>query len=117
MFQGNSVSSADLCDKSFLVHHAFSAGIYTLGKHFFTHLFVRNNALLGCVCDKNITLGFGILLDKGGPKNLFSVLQCRDIDMNHLEGILVDHASIVDPYILNREADMICWLMELTEIL
>ena len=47
------------------------------------------------------------MLEKEGPKNLFRWLQCRDIDMDNLEGILVDHACLVDPYILNREAEML----------
>ena len=63
--------------------------------------------LLGCACDKNTTLGFEVMLEKEGPKTLFRLLQCRDIDMDKLEGILVDHACLVDPYILNREAEML----------
>ena len=38
------------------------------------------------------------MLNKEGPKNLFRILQCRDVDMDKLEGILVDHACLVDPY-------------------
>ena len=43
------------------------------------------------------------------------ILQCRDIDMDSLQGILVDHACLVDPYILNREAEMIQWKLLLVD--
>ena len=69
---------SDLCDKAFLDHNAFSAGIYSIG----------------CGCDANITLGFELMLNNEGPKNLFRVLQCRDIDMTALQGILVDHDTL-----------------------
>ena len=29
---------------------------------------------------------------------------CRDVDLNLLEGILVDHACLFEPYTMNREA-------------
>ena len=100
----SSVVSADLCDKAFLTHRAFSAGIYSIGNFcsFFFFCISLKSSLLGCACDKNITLGFEIMLNQEGPKNLFRILQCRDVDMNSLKGILVDHACLVDPYILNR---------------
>ena len=55
------------------------------------------------------------MLNKEGPKNLFRILQCRDIDMESLQGILIDHACLVDPYILNREADMLEWKLLLVD--
>ena len=53
--------------------------------------------------------GFELMLNKEGPKNLFRVLQCRDVDMDSLQGILVD------PYILNREAEMLQWKLFLVD--
>ena len=91
--------SADLCNKAFPKNDKFAAGFYSIG----------------CACDKNITLGFELMIDHEGPKNLFRVLQCRDIDINNLKGILVDHACLVDPYILNREAEMIQWKLLLVD--
>ena len=91
--------SADLCDKAFPKHDKFAAGIFSIG----------------CACANNITLGFELMLNHEGPKNLFRVLQCRDIDMHNLKGILVDHACLVDPYILNREAEMIEWKLLLVD--
>ena len=29
---------------------------------------------------------------------------CRDIDEDNLQGILVDHACLFEPYMMNREA-------------
>ena len=55
------------------------------------------------------------MLNKEGPKNLFRILQCRDIDMESLQEILIDHACLVDPYILNREADMLEWKLLLVD--
>ena len=52
-------------------------------------------------------LVLSLMLRNEGPKNLFRILQCRDIDMDSLQGILVDHACLVDPYILNHEAEML----------
>ena len=95
-YKVSSVIDSDLCDKAFLDHNAFSAGIYSIG----------------CGCDANITLGFELMLNN---KDLFRVLQCRDIDMRALQGILVDHACIADPYILNREVDMLQWKLLLVD--
>ena len=95
----SSVASSELCDKTFITHNTFSAGIFSIG----------------CACDKNITLGFELMLEKEGPKNLFRILQCRDIDMDSLEGILIDHACRVEPYILNREAEMLKWKLLLVD--
>ena len=32
---------------------------------------------------------------------------CRDVDLNSLEGILVDHACLFEPYTMNREAPLL----------
>ena len=55
------------------------------------------------------------MVNKEGPKNLFRILQCRDINMEKLEGIFVDHACLVDLYVLNREAEMIQWKLLLVD--
>ena len=55
------------------------------------------------------------MLNKEGPKNLIRILQCRDINVEKLEGILVDLACLVDPYVLNREAEMIQWKLLLVD--
>ena len=82
---------SDLCDKTFTYHNDFCAGIYSVG----------------CACEANITLGFEVMLAKESPRNLFRFLMCRDVDMESLEGTLVDHACIFEPYCLNREAKML----------
>ena len=43
---------------------------------------------------------------------MFRVLQCQYVDKNSLQGILVDHACLVD---LNREADMLQWNLLLVD--
>ena len=48
-------------------------------------------------------------MNKESPRNLFRLLQCRDFDHEQLKGILIDHACLVDRYILNREASMLEW--------
>ena len=98
-YRVSSQTDVDICDKAFIEHNAFAAGIYSIG----------------CGCDQNITLGFELMLRNEGPKNLFRILQCRDIDMDSLQGILVDHACLVDPYILNREAEMLQWKLLLVD--
>jgi hypothetical protein len=55
------------------------------------------------------------MLNKEGLKNLFRILQCHDIDMDSLQGILNDHAFLVNPNILNREADMLEWKLLLVD--
>ena len=84
-------ADTDLCDKTFTYHDDFCAGIYSVG----------------CACPANITLGFEIMLVKESPRNLFRFLMTRDVDMGRLEGILVDHACIFEPYTMNREAGML----------
>ena len=53
-YKVSSVADADLCDKAFPDHNAFSAGIYSIG----------------CACEKNITLGFELMLQNEGPKKI-----------------------------------------------
>ena len=90
---------SDLCEKSFCYHSDFCAGIYSVG----------------CGCDKNITFGFELMLLKESPRNLFRFLMTRDVDLNSLQGILVDHACIFEPYTMNREAQMIENVMVLVD--
>ena len=68
---------------------------------------IFNNDQQGCGYNKNIMLGFELMIDREGPKNLFRILQCRFIDIDVLEGILVDHTCLLDSYILNREAELL----------
>ena len=79
---------SDLCDKAFSYHGDFAAGVFSVG----------------CACPNNITLGFELMLLKESPRNLFRFLMCRDIDEDNLQGILVDHACLFEPYMMNREA-------------
>ena len=79
---------SDLCDKAFTYHSDFCAGVYTVG----------------CACDKNITFGFELMILKESPRNLFRFLMVRDIDVDALQGILVDHACHFEPYMMNTEA-------------
>ena len=71
------MNDTDLCDKAFLDHNAFSAGIYSLGLKTSLQAYNNNNygIHIGCACDKNITLGFKLMLNKEGPKNLSIILQ------------------------------------------
>ena len=82
---------SDLCDKTFTYHDDFCAGIFSVG----------------CGCENNITLGFEIMFAKESPRNLFRFLMTRDVDMDSLEGIIVDFACNFEPYVLNREAGML----------
>ena len=70
----------DLCEKSFSYSSDFVAGFYSVG----------------CACDKNITLGFEVMLLKESPRNLFRFLMTRDVNLHALKGILVDHACIFE---------------------
>ena len=49
------------------------------------------------------------MLSNESPRNLFRLLKCRDINLDEVEGILMDHACLMDSYILNREADILEW--------
>ena len=90
-YKVNQKTDQDLCKKSFTRHKDFTSGIFTMG----------------CGCPHNTTFGFELMLNKESPRNLFRILQCRDFDHAHLQGILIDHACLVDRYILNREAPML----------
>ena len=92
-YKVNSRKDKDLCEKAFKGHKDFTAGIFSLG----------------CACTHNITLGFELMLNNESPKNLFRLLKCRDINLDQVEGILMDSACIQDSYIMNREADMLEW--------
>ena len=83
----------DLCEKAFNTHKDFTAGIFSLG----------------CACPYNVTIGFELMLNNESPKNLFRLLKCRDFDLDQVEGILMDHACIMDTYIMNREAPILEW--------
>ena len=92
-YKVNQKIDADLCKKAFIGHSDFTAGIFTIG----------------CACEYNTTLGFELMIHKESPQNLFRVLKCRDFDYEQLEGILIDHACLVDRYMMNREAPMLEW--------
>ena len=62
----SSVADTELCDKAFLDHNAFSAGIYSLGLN--TSLQAHNNN-----CGKNIAVGFERMLNKERPNNLSEI--------------------------------------------
>ena len=82
---------ADLCDKAFGYNSDFVAGFFSVG----------------CACENATTFGFEIMLLKESPRNLFRFLMTRDVDFNALKGILIDHACILDSYIMNREATLL----------
>lgn len=92
-YKVNNRKDKDLCEKAFSGHKDFTSGIFSLG----------------CACEYNITLGFELMLNNEGPKNLFRLLKCRDFDLDQVEGILMDHACIMDSYIMNREASILEW--------
>ena len=82
---------ADLCDKTFTYHGDFCAGVFSVG----------------CACPANITFGFELMLAKESPRNLFRFLMTRDVDLESLDGILVDFACLFEPYAMNREAQIL----------
>ena len=90
-YQVSAQIDADLCDKSFNYHNDFVAGFYSVG----------------CACEFNITYGFELMILKESPRNLFRFLMTRDVDIDALEGILVDHGCIFEPYVMNREAKLL----------
>ena len=89
----------EVCKKDFTSDRKFAAGIYSIG----------------CGCARSTTLGFELMINCEGPKNLFRILQCRDVDMKNLKAIIVDHACQLDSYILNREADMLQYKLLLVD--
>ena len=60
-------------------------------------------------------MGFEIMLVKESPRNLFRFLMTRDVDLEALDGILVDHACIFEPYVLNRESKLLENIMVLVD--
>ena len=44
---------------------------------------------------------------KESPRNLFRFLMTRDVDLESLDGILVDFACLFEPYAMNREAQIL----------
>ena len=51
------------------------------------------------------------MINCGGPKNLFRILQCRDVDMKNLKAIIVDHEGQLDRYILEKGEDMLQYIL------
>ena len=47
------------------------------------------------------------MVNRESPKNLYRLLTCRDIDLHSLEGILLDHACLLDTYTMNRDAKIL----------
>ena len=84
----NKVKDKDLCEKAFIGHSDFAAGIFTAG----------------CACKYNITLGWELMLSNESPRNLFRLLMCNQFDLKKMTGVLMDHACKFDTYMLNREA-------------
>ena len=80
----------DLCNKQFSNHSNFSYGIFSAG----------------CACKYMVTYGFELMLNRESAHNLFRLLQCRDVDLNTLEGVIFDFACNLHRYVLNREAKM-----------
>ena len=44
---------------------------------------------------------------KESPINLFRFLMTRNVDIDALEGIIVDHGCNFEPYVMNREAKLL----------
>ena len=95
----NGVNDKDLCEKAFLGHSHFTAGIFTAG----------------CACKFNITLGWEIMLNNESPRNLFRLLMCNQFDHEKMVGVLIDHACRFDAYMLNREAKHLEYLLALVD--
>ena len=47
------------------------------------------------------------MIQKESPQNLYRLLTCRDVDMDTLEGLLLDHACLLDTYAMNRDAPLL----------
>ena len=98
-YEVNKVKDKDLCEKAFIGHSQFAAGVFTAG----------------CACKYNITLGWELMLSNESPRNLFRLLTCNSFDFNKMEGILMDHACKFDAYMLNREAKPLEHLLTLVD--
>ena len=68
---------------TWVCHSDYCAGVYSVG----------------CACDANITFGFEIMLLKESPRNVFRFLKTGDIKVDALDGILMDHACLFEPYL------------------
>ena len=71
---------------------------------------------VGCSCSFNITYGFELMLNPESSKNLFRILQCRDLNHFKLQAILFDNACNFNAYLLNREPRMYEYLRCLIDI-
>ena len=98
-YEVNNVKDKDLCDKAFIGHSHFAAGIFSAG----------------CACKYNITLGWELMLSNESPRNLFRLLTCNSFDLEKMEGVLMDHACKFDSYMLNREAKQLEHLLTLVD--
>ena len=90
-YQVSKQVDSDLCEKTFTYHSDFCAGIFSVG----------------CGSESNITYEFELMLLKESPRNLFRFLQTRDVDLESLQGILIDRACLFEPYTMNREAKLL----------
>ena len=95
----NNVKDKDLCEKAFLGHSHFTAGVFTAG----------------CACKYNITLGWELMLNNESPRNLFRLLMCNQFDLENMVGVIIDHACKFDSYMLNREAKPLEYLLTLVD--
>lgn len=95
----NNVNDKDLCEKAFIGHSHFAAGIFTAG----------------CACKYNITLGWEMMLSNESPRNLFRLLMCNQFDLDNMVGVIIDHACKFDSYMLNREAKPLEYLLALVD--
>ena len=77
----------NLCNKKFSKNSKFAPGLFHIG----------------CCCQRNVTLGFEIMLQPESSHNLARLLLCRDMDMDKLEGIVFDFGCNLHNYLLNRE--------------
>ena len=98
-YEVNNVKDKDLCEKAFLGHSAFTAGVFTAG----------------CACKYNITLGWELMLNNESPRNLFRLLMCNKFDHEKMVGVIIDHACKFDAYMLNREAKPLEYLLALVD--
>ena len=62
---------------------------------------------IGCPCPYNVTFGFELMLASESEHNFFRFLQCHNVDINSLKGVLNDAACKLLPYVLNREPGLL----------
>ena len=68
---------------------------------------------IGCGSARLTKLGFELMIDCEGPENLFRILLCKYFDIKNLQAIIMDHACQLDSYILERDADMLQYILYL----